>query len=117
MFSDLRYRLRALFERETMDFELDEELRFHMEKEAEKYMRAGMSRAAARRAARLAFGSLDDATESSRDQRGWSTFESLSQDVRFAVRTLRRNSGFTIAAIIVLSLGIAGTTAVVSLAD
>src|SRR5690349_22088876 len=95
MLSDLRYRLRALFNRDAMDLELDEELRFHIEKETEKYMRAGMSRLAAERAARLAFGSIDDAAESSRDQRGWSTFATLSQDVRFAARTLRRNRGFT----------------------
>jgi predicted permease len=117
MFSDLRYRLRALFERDAMDAELDEELRFHIERETEKYMRGGMSRLAAERAARLAFGSLDAATESSRDGRGWSTVETLAQDVRFAARTLRRNRGFTLAAIVVLSLGIAGTTAVMSLAD
>src|ERR1041385_1456529 len=117
MLSDLRYRLRALFQRGAMDTELDEELRFHIERETEKYMRAGMSRVAAERAARLAFGSVDDAAESSRDARGWSAIETLTQDVRFAVRTLRRNGGFTLAAIVVLSLGIAGTTAVISLAD
>src|SRR4051812_14192134 len=109
MLSDLRYRLRALFNRDAMDTELDDELQFHIEQETEKYVRAGMSRLAAQRAARLAFGSLDDAAESSRDNRGWSTVDSLSQDVRFAMRTLRRNSGFTLAAIVVLSLGIAGT--------
>jgi putative ABC transport system permease protein len=117
MLTDLRYRLRALFNRDDMDSELDEELRFHIEKEAEKYMRAGMSRPAAVRAARLAFGSVDDAAESSRDARGWAPLETLWQDARFAVRTLRRNRGFTLAAIVVLALGIAGTTAVVSLAD
>jgi predicted permease len=117
MLSDLRYRLRALFQRDAMDSDLDEELRFHIEKETEKYLRAGMSRLAAERAARLAFGSFDDAAESSRDQRGWSALDTLWQDVRFAVRTLRRNRGFTLAAIVVLSLGIAGTTAIVSLAD
>jgi predicted permease len=117
MLSDFRYRLRALFHREAMDRELDEELRFHMEREAEKYVRSGMTRAAAERAARLAFGSVDSAAESSRDERGWAALESLSKDARFAVRTLRRNPGFTLAAIIVLSLGIATATAVVSLAD
>lgn len=117
MLSDFRYRLRALFQRDAMDSELGEELRFHIEQETEKYVRAGMSRLAAERAARLAFGSVDDAAESSRDARGWSALGTVSQDVRFAARTLRRNRGFTLAAIVVLSLGIAGTTAIVSLAD
>jgi predicted permease len=117
MLSDLRYRLRALFHRDAMDSELDDELRFHLESETEKYVRAGLSREAAERAARLAFGSVDAAAETSRDGRGWSTVDSLSQDIRFALRTLGRNRGFTMAAILVLSLGIAGTTAVVSLAD
>ena len=117
MLSDLRYRLRALFDRGAMDRELHEELRFHIEAETEKYLRAGMTPAAARRKARLAFGSVDSSAESARDARGLSMLDSLAQDARFAVRTLGRNRGFTLAAIVVLALGIAGTTAVVSLAD
>src|SRR5689334_5203750 len=67
----IRYRLRAAFARGAMDRELDDELRFHIEKETEKHMRAGLTRAAAERAARLAFGSVVSAAESSRDIRGW----------------------------------------------
>ena len=117
MLSDIRFRLRALFDRGAMDRELNEELRFHIEAETEKYLRAGMTRPAAERMARIAFGSVDSSAESARDARGLAVLDSLEQDLRFALRTLGRNRGFTVAAIVVLALGIAGTTAVVSLAD
>ncbi|MGH7444931.1 MAG: permease prefix domain 1-containing protein, partial [Longimicrobiales bacterium] len=59
MLSDLRYRLRALFDRRGLERELDDELRFHLEHETEKLARSGLSRRDAERRARLAFGGLE----------------------------------------------------------
>ena len=70
MLSDLLYRLRALLRRGDMDRELDDELRFHLERETEKLVRAGMSQEDATRQARLAFGGVERVKDESRDARG-----------------------------------------------
>ena len=70
MLNDLLYRLRAIFRRGHVERELDQELRFHIEHEAEKYQRAGMSAAAALRRARMALGGEEQVRENCRDARG-----------------------------------------------
>lgn len=70
MFNDLLIRVRALLRREAVENELDEELRFHYEKQVEKYMQSGMLREEARRRARLEFGGADQIKEECRDARG-----------------------------------------------
>ena len=70
MLSDIRYRLRALFSRDSVEHELDDELHFHIEREAEKYERQGLSHEAALRRARLEFGGVEQMKEASRDMRG-----------------------------------------------
>ena len=70
MISDLLYRLHALFRRGAMERELDDELRFHLERETEKLMRMGMSRNDATRQARLAFGGVERIKDDARDARG-----------------------------------------------
>ena len=67
MFSNLRYSLRALFQRNSMEAELDEELRAHIEQQAEKYVQARMSPEAAARRARLEFGGVEQVKEECRD--------------------------------------------------
>src|SRR5207302_8903729 len=92
--SDIQYRLRALFSRASMEQELDDELRFHVEHEAEKYERQGMSHDAALRRARLEFGGVEQVKEASRDMRGTARLESIARDLRFGVRSLKGRPAF-----------------------
>ncbi|HEY7237397.1 MAG TPA: ABC transporter permease [Gemmatimonadaceae bacterium] len=109
----VRARLRALIRRYATERELDEELRFHLEMETEKNMRAGMSPAEARRRARRDFGGVEPTKEAHRDVRGrW--IEDLVADTRYALRTLRRAPVLAGAAILTLALGIGANTTIFS---
>ena len=106
LLSDVRYRLRALFSRASVEQELDDELRFHIEREAEKYERQGMSHEPALRRARLAFGGVSQVKEASRDMRGIAPLESIVRDLRYALRSLKSRPAFTLTVIATLALGI-----------
>ena len=93
--SDLRYRLRALFRRADVERELADELRFHIEREAEKLEHSGMQRDHAVRTATIAFGGVDRAKEASRDARGVRWIEHVAQDVRYALRGMRSRPAST----------------------
>jgi putative ABC transport system permease protein len=115
--SDVKYRLRALFRRADMERDLDDELRFHVDRETEKLVRAGLSLGEARRQARLAFGGMDRTKEESRDARGVSALDIVGQDLRYAMRGLRASPGFAAAVIVTLALGIGANAAMFGIID
>ncbi len=115
--ADLRYRLRALWQREALEHELDDELRDHLQRQTEKLVAAGVPAAEASRQARLAFGGVEAVKERSRDTRGLRLVEVVSQDLRYAIRSLRRNPGFTLGVIVTLALGIGANAAMFGIVD
>jgi putative ABC transport system permease protein len=116
MLHELLTRISFLFRRKPR-LEVDDELRFHLEKQVEANIAAGMSPEEARRQATIAFGSIERAREECREQRPGYWAETFLQDVRYALRGFRRNPTFTLTIVFTLMLGIGATTAVFSVVD
>jgi predicted permease len=112
-----RHALRAMRAGERLDGQLDTELQFHIDLQARKLVEEGMPPDQARTAALRQFGGVERVREECRDSRGIGWAEGPRRAVTFAMRTLRRQPGFTCVSVLVLGLGIGANTAMFSLIE
>ena len=117
MLASFFVRLRALMNRRSADAEIDDELRYHLERETERNIANGMSPADARAAARRAFGNPTVHAEAARDAMRWRWLDELTQDVSYALRTFRRAPTFVVGVVATIGLGLGLLTTAFTLFD
>jgi hypothetical protein len=113
----LRLRLRSLFRKGSVEHELADEVRFHVEKLVEEYAARGIGPEEARYAALRELGGVEQIKEDCRDMRRVNFIENFIQDVRYGSRMLAKSPGFTAVVILSLALAIGANAAVFSLID
>jgi putative ABC transport system permease protein len=111
----LQLRLRSLFRGTRVERELDEEIRYHVERDIADQVAAGRPPDEARAAARRAFGGAEQVKEACRDTRRVAFLSHAVQDLRYGVRMLAKHPGFAVTTILTVALGIAATTAIFSI--
>jgi predicted permease len=114
---DLLARISAVFRRRELDREFDAELAAHLEMAIEDNIKQGMSAEEARRRALISLGGMETTRELQRESRGLPALESVLQDIRYSIRSLRRDAGLAIFAILIVGLGVGTNTTVFSVVN
>ena len=117
MFRVLMKRLRLLLRPGKIERDIDREVSFHLDMEERERVRSGMSSEQARRSARVDFGNVGVCKEDVREAAGLRLWMDLQRDMIYALRAMRREPGFTLAAIVTLALGIGVTTSIFTVVD